>query len=272
MTMIHEEVQTLSPLVRRITANNPGVFTGSGTNTYLLGQDEVTVIDPGPAVEEHCETIIQSAKRIGKIIVTHTHLDHSPGAKILGDKLDVPIYGLVSENLHQDTSFKPTDTLKDGEVIETPEFCLTVLHTPGHASNHFCFILENEGMLFSGDHIMDGSTVVIRPPDGNMRHYLDSLKKLKKYPIQSIAPGHGNIIHNPLSMVDWILQHRIDRENKIFDTLTSIKHGNAHSMVSLVYDDVDASLHPFAKWSLEAHLIKLFEEHKISLRGDQYYI
>ena len=143
MTIVHEEVQTLSPLVRRITANNPGVFTGSGTNTYLLGQDEVTVIDPGPAVEKHCEAIIRAAEKITKIIVTHTHLDHSPGARILGDKLDVPIYGMVAKNVHQDASFKPTASLKDGEVIETPEFRLTVLHTPGHASNHFCFILEN---------------------------------------------------------------------------------------------------------------------------------
>ena len=177
-----EEVVQISPLIRRITAGNASVFTGPGTNTYLIGNEEITVLDPGPAMESHIDAITSTTGKIKQIVVTHTHPDHSPGVRLLQDRLDVPAYGMLTETSKgQDTSFKPDKILKDGAIFEENEFTLKVVHTPGHASNHLCYILEEEEFIFTGDHIMNGSTVVIGPPDGNMKHYLDSLEKLKSF-------------------------------------------------------------------------------------------
>ena len=273
MNIQHEKVEKVSHLVRRITADNPGIFTGPGTNTYLLGLDETTVIDPGPGLETHCETIMEASRNTKEILVTHTHLDHSPGAKILGKQTGAPIYGLVAKNdTHQDSSFRPTALLRHNQVIDNSDYRIRVIHTPGHASNHLCFLLEEEGILFSGDHIMEGSTVVIKPPDGNMSHYLDSLNKLKSYSVNSIAPGHGHVIDDPSSTIDWITQHRMSRESKVFNALKSLTNGNPDSLVDIVYADVDVSLYPYAKWSLEAHLIKLVDDGRILKRGDQYCV
>jgi len=157
-----EKVVQISPLIRRITAGNGSVFTGPGTNTYLVGNDEVTVIDPGPAMSEHIDAILSAAKNIKQILVTHTHPDHSPGVRLLKEKLDIPAYGmLTSSSKNQDTTFNPQRILEDGELIKEQDYCLEVVHTPGHASNHLCFILKEEKFIFTGDHIMNGSTVVI---------------------------------------------------------------------------------------------------------------
>ena len=153
----------ISPLVRRITADNGGVFTGGGTNTYLVGHQEITVIDPGPASPEHVENIAKiCGEDIKQILVTHTHNDHSPGAKLLHQRTAAPIMGMYP--LHkemQDPTFKTKKELKHGDEINEAEYTLKVIHTPGHASNHLCFLLEEEKLIFTGDHIMDGSTVVI---------------------------------------------------------------------------------------------------------------
>ena len=264
--------QHISKRARRITANNPGFFTGPGTNTYLLGGKKVIVVDPGPAIEDHYNTIINATKKIEAIIVTHTHLDHSPAAKLLGDRLGIPIYGLKSNQPYQDRSFNPTSSLHDGQIFETSECTLRVIHTPGHAENHICLLLIEENLLLSGDHIMQGSTVVIRPPDGNMRHYLSSLKKLKHFEISNIAPGHGNIINTPKETIEWIISHRIDRENKILNCLKTLGERDLDSLTPSVYDDIDLSLHRFAKWSLEAHLIKLVEDKVVAINQNKYYI
>ena len=206
MSITPEFVQTLSPLVRRITADNPSVFTGPGTNTYLVGTEEVTVVDPGPPIQKHIEAIVNAPGEITQIIVTHTHPDHSPGTKLLQEKLDVPAYGLITDSSKgQDETFVPKSLLADQQIIHGKEFTFRVIHTPGHASNHLCFLLEQEDMLFSGDHLMNGSTVVIPPPDGNMKDYIDSLKKLKRYEMKSIAPGHGEIISHPYAAAEWII-------------------------------------------------------------------
>ena len=267
------KVVELSPLVRRITAGNGSVFTGPGTNTYLVGKEEVTVIDPGPAMQEHIDVITAAAPNIKQILVTHTHPDHSPGVRLLKEKLDVPAYGmLTNSSKNQDQTFSPERILDDGEVFQEEEFSIEVVHTPGHASNHLCFILKEEKLIFTGDHIMNGSTVVIGPPDGNMKQYIQSLEKLKDYDIEKIAPGHGELLENPHEVADWIINHRLEREKKVFQALQEATKGTPDTLVEKVYDDVDSSLFPIAKASLLAHLIKLEEDQLIYSSGEEYFI
>ena len=267
------KVVELSPLVRRITAGNGSVFTGPGTNTYLVGKEEVTVIDPGPAMQEHIDVITAAAPNIKQILVTHTHPDHSPGVRLLKENLDIPAYGmLTNSSKNQDQTFSPERILDDGEVFQEKEFSIEVVHTPGHASNHLCFILKEEKLIFTGDHIMNGSTVVIGPPDGNMKQYIQSLEKLKDYDIEKIAPGHGELLENPHEVADWIINHRLEREKKVFQALQEATKGTPDTLVEKVYDDVDSSLFPIAKASLLAHLIKLEEDQLIYSSGEEYFI
>ena len=266
-----EKVVQISPLIRRITAGNGSVFTGPGTNTYLIGNEDVTVIDPGPAMEEHIDAILAASKNIKQIVVTHTHPDHSPGVRLMKEKLDIPAFGMLTKSSkNQDTTFNPSRILEDGEVFHEDEFSLEVVHTPGHASNHLCFILREEKVIFTGDHIMNGSTVVIGPPDGNMKQYIESLEKLKDYDIEKIAPGHGEVLENPHQVADWIINHRLEREKKVFEALKDASKGTPDSLVEKVYDDVDSSLFPIAKASLLAHLIKLEEDQVIKREGEEY--
>ena len=253
--------QQVTPLVRRITAGNSGIFTGPGTNTYLIGNDEVTVIDPGPALPAHIEAIAQTSTDIKQILLTHTHPDHSPGTKLLQDKIGVPVFALITESSKdQDTTFTPERVLIDGENLNSENYTIEVIHTPGHASNHLCYLLKDEKLLFTGDHIMDGSTVVIASPDGNMQEYIDSLLKLKKYDLNKIAPGHGELLDEPYAVVDWTIKHRFERESKVIEALQLQKSGDLDTLVKDVYSDVDPMLHPIAKWSLESHLIKLIND------------
>ena len=266
-----EEVVQISPLIRRITAGNASVFTGPGTNTYLIGNEEITVLDPGPAMDSHIDAITSAKGKIKQIVVTHTHPDHSPGVRLLQERMDVPAYGMLTETSKgQDRSFNPDKILKDGDTFEETEFTLKVVHTPGHASNHLCYILEEEEFIFTGDHIMNGSTVVIGPPDGNMKQYLDSLEKLKQFKLSKIAPGHGEVLDNPHEVAEWIINHRLQREGKVAEALKEATKGNPESLVARVYDDVDSSLFPIAKASLLAHLIKLEEDNIASKVGDDF--
>ncbi len=254
------DVVRLSPLVRRITASNSGPMTGAGTNSYLIGDAEVAVIDPGPAEDRHIENILQAAAgRIKWIFVTHTHADHSPAASMLAKASGGELRGCVLEpdDGHQDTSFKVDHNLTDGELLDTSEFSLQAVHTPGHVGNHVCYRLKNEGMLFAGDHIMNGSTVVIIPPSGDMRAYLESLRKLKQLPLNTIAPGHGEPIQDAIAEIDGIVSHRLMREEKVVEALGKAGESSLEQLVPLVYDDVDKSLHRVASYSLWAHLLKL---------------
>ena len=262
----------ITPLVRRITAGNPGMFTGPGTNTYLIGDEEVTVIDPGPALHEHIEVIIQASANIKQILLTHTHPDHSPGTRLLQDNIDVPVFALITENSKdQDITFTPERILIDGEIIANEYYSIEVIHTPGHASNHLCYLLKDEKLLFTGDHIMDGSTVVIAPPDGSMQDYIDSLAKLKEYDLNKIAPGHGELIDEPYAVVDWIIKHRFERESKVIDVLKQHNSGDLNTLVKDIYADVDPVLHPVAKWSLESHLVKLINEGVVTRKNDKFF-
>ena len=262
----------ITPLVRRITAGNPGMFTGPGTNTYLIGDEEVTVIDPGPALHEHIEAIIQASANIKQILLTHTHPDHSPGTRLLQDNIGVPVFALITESSKdQDITFTPERILIDGEIIANEYYSIEVIHTPGHASNHLRYLLKDEKLLFTGDHIMDGSTVVIASPDGSMQDYIDSLAKLKEYDLNKIAPGHGELIEEPYAVVDWIIKHRFERESKVIDVLKQYNSGDLNTLVKDIYSDVDAMLHPVAKWSLESHLIKLIDEGVVTRKNDKFF-
>ncbi|MFL2753704.1 MAG: MBL fold metallo-hydrolase [Gammaproteobacteria bacterium] len=267
------KITELSPLVRRITADNGGVFTGGGTNTYLVGHQEITVIDPGPASKEHIENIVKvCGEDIKQILVTHTHNDHSPGAKLLHQRTAAPVMGMYALNKEmQDPTFKANKVLEDGDEIIETEYSLKAIHTPGHASNHLCFLLEKENLIFTGDHIMDGSTVVIAPPDGNMKEYLNSLEILKKIDLKLIAPGHGNLMENPYSVVDWIVSHRMYREKKVVDAISEVSIASLDELLNIVYDDVDKNLLAIAKYSLLAHLNKLIEDERVEIKEENYY-
>ena len=258
----HDVPFRLNSRVRRLVAPNPGVMTGPGTNTYLLGDDEVAVLDPGPAIPSHIEAILETAgDRIRWIVCTHTHPDHSPAWQAVAEATGAQVIGaLPADDMFQDDTFKPHRELTHDEVLRTPEFTLRAVHTPGHVSNHFCFFLEEEQMLFAGDHIMNGSTVVIVPPSGDMKAYIESLQLLLDYPVEFIAPGHGEFMEDSRAVVEWLVNHRLKRETKVILGLEGLGRVPLDDLVKVVYDDVDTSLHKMAKLSLAAHLIKLQHE------------
>ena len=261
-------VTKIAPGVRRLLAPNAGPMTGPGTNTYLLGEEEVAVIDPGPVIDSHIDAINSAAPaRITWILVTHTHPDHSPAARKLAENTGAALLGPAApDSGHQDRSFVPDRVLWDGDLFETAEFTLRVVHTPGHASNHLCYRHEQLDWLFTGDHIMNGSTVVINPPDGNMKHYLQSLARLKTLELKILAPGHGELIDNPDAAVDSLIDHRLGREAKIIAALEARPGSTTKQLTPLVYDDVDAALRGLAQRSLLAHLIKLEQDGRVGQR------
>jgi glyoxylase-like metal-dependent hydrolase (beta-lactamase superfamily II) len=195
----------LGPGLRRLVAPNPSMMTGPGTNTYLFGSREVAVLDPGPVIDSHLETIQQVAEApIRWILVTHTHPDHSPAAGPLAAATGAELLGMPApDGKHQDATFKADRVLADGDELATGEFVIEAVHTPGHASNHLSYRHVGKNWLFTGDHVIDGSTVVIDPPDGDMSHYLESLQRVKDLQCKALAPGHGEIINDP----DRILDH-----------------------------------------------------------------
>lgn len=257
----------LSSQVGRVTAPNPGPMTGAGTNTYLLSTDihsaGVTVVDPGPANDAHLEALLALAgDRINTIIVTHTHSDHSPGAKALAQRCGARVIGATPapDAAYQDEDFKADAELSDDELLELDGVAIRAIHTPGHVNNHYCFLIEADGMLLTGDHMMNGSTVVIIPPAGVMKDYIESLQKLKLYSLRTLGPGHGDIMDNPLQAVDDLIAHRLRREAKVVDKLKTVASADKAALTELVYDDVDPQLHFMAELSLWAHLIKLQTE------------
>ena len=254
----------LNSRVRRLVAPNPGVMTGPGTNTYLLGDDEVAVLDPGPAIPQHVDAILKAGEgRIRWIVCTHTHPDHSPAWQAVAEATGAEAIGASpADDMFQDDTFRPARELQHDDVLATPEFTLRAVHTPGHVSNHFCFFLEEERMLFAGDHIMNGSTVVIVPPSGDMKAYIESLQLLLRYPLKFIAPGHGEVMEDSHQVVEWLVRHRLKREQKVIAGLQQLGRTSLDALVEVVYDDVATSLHKMARLSLTAHLIKLHQEHR----------
>ncbi len=251
----------LSPRVLRITAPNPGPMTGPGTNTYLVGDgNRCTVIDPGPVSDTHLQALLAAAPgRIERILVTHTHRDHSPGALALAQATGAPVWGRRADHpMWQDESFAPHHEPQHGEHIAAGEgITLRVVHTPGHASNHLCYLLEEEQLLFTGDHVMQGSTVVINPPDGDMAAYLRSLAALLDEDLQWLAPGHGFLVADPHGALRALIAHRLKREAKVAAALRQRGPAPLQALLPLAYDDVPEALHGVAARSLLAHLLKL---------------
>lgn len=266
-------VVQLSALVRRITAPNPGVMTGPGTNAWIIGTGELALIDPGPESAAHLEAMrVAVGKRLKWILCTHTHLDHSPGARALKAATGAQVlgYGRVPGDGRQDEAFAPDRALQDGDALECDGFRLRAVHTPGHASNHLCYLLEGERWLFTGDHVMQGSTVVISPPDGDMIAYLRSLERLLGLDLAALAPGHGHLIGKPHDEVRRLIAHRMKRERKVIDAFAGRNPATLDDLLPLVYDDVSPRIHPVARRSLHAHLLKLKQEGKAIEEGGRW--
>ena len=265
-------VQRLTEEVWRIVAPNPGPLTGPGTNTYVVGRDRPVVIDPGCDDPAHLARVLEIAGRaVERIVCTHSHPDHSPGAAWLRERTGAPVCGLPApDDGHQDPAYAPDAALADGEHIPAGDDVLRAIHTPGHASNHVCLLLEATGLLFTGDHLMSGSTVIIIPPDGSMRLYLDSLRQLRGLPISSLAPGHGALMPGAIAEIDRVTRHRLAREAKLVRALDRRGAATLDDVLAEVYDDVPRSMHVYARYSLLAHAVKLVEEDRARVEGEVY--
>jgi len=262
----------LAPGVRRLVAPNPSMMTGPGTNTYLFGREEVAVLDPGPVIDSHLQTIQEIADApIRWVLVTHTHPDHSPAAAELARVTGAELLGRPPpDGQHQDMTFAPDRVLEDGDRLPVDGAEIDVIHTPGHASNHICLRHVELNWIFTGDHVIDGSTVVIDPPDGNMRYYLESLVKVRELRPAALAPGHGEIIHDPDRAIDWIIEHRLEREAKVVAALKENPGLTSMDLVPHVYKDVDKKLYGWAERSLLAHLLKLEDDGSATRDNNQW--
>jgi glyoxylase-like metal-dependent hydrolase (beta-lactamase superfamily II) len=258
-------VAQLAPGLARIVAPNPSPLTGPGTNTYLLGLDDgCAVLDPGPDDREHLQRVIAAAGGavIRYVLCTHSHPDHSPGAARLRELCGARVYGRAAPaDGFQDESYRPDATIDDGQVFQLAGgTTLRAVHTPGHASNHVCFLLEQQGWLCTGDHLMSGSTVVILPPDGSMRQYLASLRDLARLRLDCLLPGHGPVMPDALQEIERVIAHRLQREGKVVAALRAQGPRALDELLPEVYADTPVALHRLARYSLLAHLLKLQEE------------
>jgi len=266
-----ERVQ-LSTRVARITAPNPGMMTGPGTNTYIVGGERLALIDPGPDSEAHLATLLAAVgDRLRWILCTHTHHDHSPGARALKAATRAEVIGMPApQHGNQDATFAPDRVVRNGDVLDCGAFTLRAVHTPGHASNHVCYLLEREKLLFTGDHVMQGSTVVISPPDGDMIAYLASLEALLTLDAVRIAPGHGHPIDTPHDEARRLIAHRLKREQKVIDAFGANNPATLDELLPIVYADTPERLHPVARRSLHAHLLKLEREGRVWQQGERW--
>ena len=270
------KLEPISPLIRRVVAHNPGPFTLHGTGTYVVGHGRVAVIDPGPQLQEHIDALLDALRgeTIEQILVTHTHLDHSPASAAVKRATAAPTHGYGPHAAGQgpaveeggDRAFVPDHVLREGDTVSGPGWHLTAVHTPGHTSNHLCFALPEERVLFSGDHVMGWSTSVIAPPDGNMRDYLRSLDKLLARDDATYWPTHGPAITDPRPFVRAFIEHRHEREAAILHRLAE---GDTEipAMVRAIYIGLPAVLHGAAGRSVLAHLIELVAEGRVETDG-----
>ncbi len=267
--------QQIHEHVIRIVAPNGSVMTGAGTNTYVVGTDDVVVIDPGPEDESHMQAILKATagKRVHWILCTHTHVDHAPGASRLRELSGVGVAAMTAPATDHDFPLRLDKVLMPEEMIGFGGLALRAVHTPGHASNHVCFLLSSNAMLFTGDHIMQGSTVVIWPPDGDMGAYLASLHRLLDLDIRTLAPGHGYLIQSPHAEVERLIRHRLRREDKVRQSVldAGARGATLETLLPSAYDDVPSVLHQMAARSLQAHLNKLVQDGELRCVGRNYF-
>ena len=274
------QVEVLAPGIRRLTARNPSAFTYHGTGTYIIGTGTVAVIDPGPADPAHLDVLMRGleGEHISHILVTHCHLDHSPGARVLQAACDVPTFafgphGTVSEHREEsaeegvDNDFDPDVRLAHGQRFTVGNLEVECIHTPGHTSNHMCFALPASGDVFSGDHVMAWSTSVIIPPDGNMADYLNSLQLMLERNDKCYWPTHGPALRAPTAYVEALIAHRYQRMDDILE-LIALESMGIPKMVAPLYPGLDPRLIGAASRSILASLLFLIDKGKIEASGD----
>ncbi|MEN2787375.1 MBL fold metallo-hydrolase [Sphingomonas qilianensis] len=270
--------ETLEPLVVRVLAGNASPYTYTGTQTYLVGASDLAVIDPGPEDAAHLQAMLAviAGRPLRAIVITHTHRDHSPGARALHAATGAPIIGCAPLALDDnapradasfDHDYAPDRILADGEFISGVGWTLTAIATPGHTSNHLCFALPETGALFSGDHVMGWSTSIVSPPDGDMGDYIRSLEKLQSRDDRIYYPGHGDPVDNPKRLVRGMIGHRKQREGQILRLLREKPRG-VPAMVERMYVGIDPRLFPAAERSVLAHLIDLAQRGLAMAEGD----
>ncbi len=269
-------LETVSPLIRRIIARNPSPFTAHGTGTYVVGRGKVAIIDPGPDIAAHMDALLQALRgeTVERILVTHTHLDHSPAAAAVQRATGAPTHGYGPHGAELgpaveeggDRAFVPDHALRDGDVVSGPGWHLAAVHTPGHTSNHLCFALAEEQVLFSGDHVMGWSTSVIAPPDGNMGDYLRSLEKLLRRDDATSCRPMGRRYRIPSPSSRAFIEHRREREAAILARLAAGDR-EISAMVAAIYTGLDPRLHRAAARSVLAHLIELVAQGRVVSEG-----
>jgi glyoxylase-like metal-dependent hydrolase (beta-lactamase superfamily II) len=272
-------VTVLSPRIRRVIARNPSPFTLHGTGTYIIGRGEVAVVDPGPADPRHIEAVLDAldGERITHVLVTHTHTDHSPGCALLRHHCDAPTYGFGPHGSGQeeegvrieedaDRAFDPDRRVRHGDRIDGADWTIECVYTPGHTSNHMCYALENERVLFTGDHVMAWSTSVISPPDGDMKRYMESLDLLLERDDALYWPTHGPSVLDPHTHVRAFIAHRREREQQI---VACIEEGitRIREMVPRMYSDLPEFMYPAAARSVLAAIVYLVERGEIGVDG-----
>ena len=266
----------VTPLVRRVVANNPSSFTFHGTNSYIVGHGTVAVIDPGPADAAHVDSLAAAVagEEVTHIIVTHTHLDHSPAAELLKQAVGGEIVGALHRPLPEDAStvesiqhdFAPDSVMSDGDSYAGDGWSLAAVYTPGHMSNHHCLALEQENVMFSGDHVMGWNTTIVSPPDGNMAEYLASLRRCIDRDDVMYLPGHGPEIGNPRPFVRAYLNHRLMREGEIMRCLND-GAATIREMVKRMYAHLPETMHGAAARSVLAHMEHMVETGRVACDG-----
>jgi len=274
----YAKLEQLEPGIARVLAHNPSAFTYFGTQTYLIGDGEVAVIDPGPDLPEHLDALEQAiaGRAVAAIMCTHTHRDHSPAARPLAERAGAPIVGCAPLALETvgpradasfDGDYAPDRVLADGEAIMIGGEPVTAVATPGHTSNHLCF--SYRGALFSGDHVMGWSTTVVVPPDGDMAAYMESLNKLRKRDDRVYYPAHGPAVTNPQQYARHLLGHRMQREKQILGIIGE-RPRSIPEIVAQAYPGLDPRLTVAAGGSVLAHLIDLERRELVARRGDAW--
>lgn len=266
-------ITKVAPNIRRIVARNPGPFTGPGTSTFIIGNDEVCVLDPGPMLPDHVDAIVEGLRdeKVSQILVTHTHIDHSPASRLLKHQTGAPIFAFGAHSKHTagaleggvDRKFEPDFELEDGERITGLDWELEAIHTPGHCSNHLCFSMKSSDVLFCGDHLMAWATTVILPPDGSVREYLTSLDKLEKHPQSVFYPTHGAPITEPRKLINQVRTHRLERVRQVeaalgdgLQTLPQLRQS--------IYPDLPKALNGGAELSILGSINYLSETGKLT--------